>query len=102
MTQPSVLNHRLSLLKSSLPPRGIKLKCESPAWSEIQAVLARGDVRLAEVLANIEENSLSGWRRAAERYHLDVDFYAYQKWDAKEKLPWSILDLSTKSENPQT
>jgi len=102
MTQPSVLNHRLSLLKSSLPPRGIKLKCESPAWSEIQAVLARGDVRLAEVLANIEENSLSGWRRAAERYHLDVDFYAYQKWDAKEKLPWSILDLSTKPENPQT
>jgi radical SAM superfamily enzyme YgiQ (UPF0313 family) len=89
------LNHRLSLLKNSLPPRGIKLKCESPAWSQIQGVLARGDAKLAEILANTDEVSLSGWRKAAEKYHLDIDHYAHQRWDTKEKLPWAVIALGT-------
>ena len=92
-----ILNHRLSLLKSNLAPRGIKLKSESPAWSQIQAVLARGDVKVAEVLANIDEVSLSGWRRTVEKCHLDTDFYAHQRWDKSQKLPWEIIDSGTKA-----
>ncbi len=90
------LNHRLSLLKNNLSPKGIKLKCESPAWSQIQAVLARGDIKLAEVLANIEEVSLAGWRQAVEKCHLDIDFYAHQRWDATKRLPWAVIDSGTK------
>jgi radical SAM superfamily enzyme YgiQ (UPF0313 family) len=95
MAQPSILNQRLSLLKSSLVPRGIKLNSESPAWSEVQGVLARGDEKLAEVLANVEEVSLSGWRRAVEKCHLDVDFYAHQRWNTDQRLPWAIIDSGT-------
>ena len=89
------LNRRLSLLKSRLSPKGIKLKWESPAWSQVQGVLARGDAELAEVLANIDEVSLSGWRKAVVKYHLDVDSYAHQRWDTNQKLPWAILDSGT-------
>ncbi len=96
MTQPSILNHRLSLLKNSLMPKGIKLKCESPAWSQVQGVLARGDIKLAEVLANMEEVSLSGWRKTVEKCHLDIDFYVHQRWDTDQRLPWGMLDLGTK------
>jgi len=92
----STLNHRLSLLKKSLLPKGIRLKCESPAWSQVQGVLARGDIKLAEVLANIEGVSLSGWRQAIEKCHLDIDYYAYQRWDTTQKLPWAILDSGIK------
>jgi len=91
------LKHRLSRLKSKLSPKGIKLKSESPAWSQIQGVLARGDARVAEVLANTEEVSLSGWRRAVEKCHLDTDFYAQQRWDASQKLPWAVIDSGTKA-----
>ena len=97
MTQPSILNRRLSRLKSSLMPKGIKIKAESPAWSQVQGVLSRGDIKLAEVLANMEEVSLSGWRRAVEKYHLDIDFYVHQRWDTGQRLPWEMLDLGTKS-----
>ncbi|MCD6300050.1 MAG: radical SAM protein, partial [Dehalococcoidales bacterium] len=93
-----VLNRRLSLLKSNLAPKGIKLKCESPAWSQVQGILARGDIKLAEVLANMEEVSLSGWRKAAEKCRLDTDFYALQRWDTTQKLPWAILDSGNKPE----
>jgi len=92
------LNRRLSLLKSNLAPKGVKLKCESPAWSQVQGVLARGDIKLAEVLANMEEVSLSGWRKAVEKCHLDTDFYILQKWDTTQKLPWAILDSGNKPE----
>ena len=92
------LNRRLSLLKNSLPPKGIKVKSESPAWSQVQGVLARGDVKLSEVLATMEEVSLSGWRKAVEKYHLDIDFYAHQRWDTAERLPWAILDSGTAPE----
>ena len=97
MAQPSILNRRLSLLKNKLAPKGIKLKSESPAWSQVQGVLARGDVKLAEVLANVEEVSLSGWRQAVEKCHLDIDFYAHQRWDTSQKLPWAVVDSGIKS-----
>jgi radical SAM superfamily enzyme YgiQ (UPF0313 family) len=98
MTPTPILNRRLSLLKNSLAPKGIKVKSESPAWSQIQGILARGDAKLAKVLASIEEVSLAGWRKAVEKCHLDVGFYAYQRWDVSQKLPWGILDLGTEPE----
>jgi len=88
---PSVKS-RLSLLKNNLQPKGIKIKSESPAWSQVQGVLARGDAGLAEVLANIEEVSLSGWRYALRKYQPDTDYYLHQMWDTTKKLPWSIID----------
>jgi radical SAM superfamily enzyme YgiQ (UPF0313 family) len=96
MTRPFILNRRLSLLKNGLMPKGIRLKWESPMWSQVQGVLARGDVKLAEVLANMEEVSLSGWRKTVEKCHLDIDFYVHQRWDTNQGLPWEILDLGTK------
>ena len=96
------LNRRLSLLKSGLPPKGIKLKWESPAWSQVQGILARGDIKLAEVLANTEEASLSGWRQAVAKCHLDIDFYAHQRWDTNQKLPWAMLESGTEPAHLET
>jgi len=92
MERTAALNHRLSLLRKGLQPKGIKIKSESPAWSEVQAVLARGGAEVAEVLADVESVSLSGWRQAVEKCHLDTDFYAHQRWDTAQKLPWAMVD----------
>jgi len=98
MDSVKTLSHRLSMLKNSLQPKGIKIKAESPAWSEIQGVLARGDIRVAEVLDNMEEVSLSGWRQAIKKSHLATDFYAHKRWDTNEMLPWAIIDSGIESE----
>jgi len=97
MTQPSILNQRLSRLKKGLMPKGIKIKAESPAWSQVQGVLARGGTELSKVLADIEEISLSGWRKAAAKHDIDIDFYAHQRWDIKQRLPWDFIDSGTKA-----
>ncbi len=96
-TQDS-LNERLGILRTTLPLKGIKLNEESPAWSHIQGVLARGDEKVAEVLANMEEVTLAGWRKAVEASNLDIDYYVNQKWDIEKKLPWSVIDTGMKSE----
>ncbi|MFC1847459.1 hypothetical protein ACFLW5_01415, partial [Chloroflexota bacterium] len=46
----------------------------------------------AEVLANMKEMSLSGWRKAVNECRLDIDYYAHRRWDTTEKLPWAVLD----------
>ncbi|HJX12752.1 MAG TPA: hypothetical protein VJ377_04410, partial [Dehalococcoidales bacterium] len=98
MAPQEVLNDRLAVLRSSLPLKGIKLNEESPAWSQVQGVLARGDARLAPALADIEEVSLAGWRRAVEQHHLDIDYYVNRKWDTGDKLPWGMIDSGMKYE----
>jgi radical SAM superfamily enzyme YgiQ (UPF0313 family) len=91
MAPLTTLNQRLAQLKKELPPRGVRLKVESPAWSEVQAVLSRGDAGVAKVLASIGEVSLAGWREAVAGCHLDVDFYAHQEWDDARSLPWAPI-----------
>jgi radical SAM superfamily enzyme YgiQ (UPF0313 family) len=93
------LEHRLALLKHELQPKGIKIKAESLAWTQVQAVLARGDSRLSEVLVSTEATSLSGWRRAARESDLDTDFYAHQQWDTGRELPWAWIDSGTSTEH---
>ncbi len=92
MAPVDVLNRRISILKKSLPARGIILKTESPAWSHVQGALSRGDVKLAELLAAIDKISLASWRKAVETCHLNTDYYIHQKWDTSGALPWSIID----------
>ncbi|MGD9115606.1 MAG: radical SAM protein [Dehalococcoidia bacterium] len=97
MAQPSALNRRLSIVKNALMPKGIKVKAESPAWSQLQGVLARGDEKLAGVLAETGRLSLAAWRKTAEKQGIDIDFYAHTRWEVGQKLPWSMVELGTKA-----
>jgi radical SAM superfamily enzyme YgiQ (UPF0313 family) len=57
---------RLQVLARRLKPKGIELRPESYGWSVIQALLSRGDRRLAPVLVAVRgaQESLGGWKRA--------------------------------------
>jgi radical SAM superfamily enzyme YgiQ (UPF0313 family) len=57
---------RLKLLAKRLKPKGIELRPESYGWSVIQALISRGDRRLAPVIAAVRgsQESLGGWKRA--------------------------------------
>ena len=97
MAPVKVLSGRLARLKAALEPQGIKIKAESPAWSQVQAVLARGDEALAPVLADMETVTLAGFRRALARCHVDADYYAHQTWDTGRELPWAVVSSQTET-----
>jgi radical SAM superfamily enzyme YgiQ (UPF0313 family) len=98
MSSQDVLNRRLSILKSGLPLKGIKFNEESPAWSQVQGILSRGDERIAPALMAMKKLSLADWKQAAQEHKLDIDHYVNQKWDINQKLPWSVIDSGVKEE----
>ena len=99
MAELADLNRRMVVLKKALSPKGIKVRSESLAWSQVQGALSRGDTNMAEVLAGIEEVSLAGWRRAVAKCRLDVDYYVLKQWDVSQELPWAMLDLGVSQEH---
>ncbi|MDD5339467.1 MAG: radical SAM protein [Dehalococcoidales bacterium] len=92
MAPQDVLTQRLDYLKNHLPQKGIKFNEESPAWSQAQAVLSRGDESVAAALMDMKKLSLAEWKRAAEQNNLDVDYFSNQRWDTSQKLPWAVID----------
>jgi radical SAM superfamily enzyme YgiQ (UPF0313 family) len=98
MAPQDVLNHRLGILKDKLPTKGIKVNDESPAWSQVQGVLSRGDERIAPALADMKKLSLADWKQVVEAHNLDIDYYVNQRWDTNQKLPWSVIDSGMKEE----
>ncbi len=98
MAPLDILQHRIGFLKNQLAHQGIKINNESGPWSEVQAVLSRGDASLAGVLADIEQESLPAWRQSIEQHQVDVDYYAHQRWETQQKLPWSILQSDPQAE----
>jgi radical SAM superfamily enzyme YgiQ (UPF0313 family) len=87
-----VLQCRISLLKNRLSHQGIQIKNESPPWSEVQAVLSRGDTSLAAVLEDVDRGSLPVWRQAVEKQRISTEYFAHQKWDTGQKLPWDFIN----------
>jgi radical SAM superfamily enzyme YgiQ (UPF0313 family) len=81
------LEKRIALLRSGLSASGIKVKFESPAWSRVQAVLARGDEKLAPVISSLEKFSLTGWKRAMLAVGIDENDYL-ERWPPDKPLPW--------------
>jgi radical SAM superfamily enzyme YgiQ (UPF0313 family) len=98
MADEKTLNRRLSYLKKRLLPMGIQVKNESVAWSSVQAVLSRGDDRIAGLLAAIDDVSLAEWRQKARELKIDLDHYTVEKWDTDAELPWDFIDSGNAKE----
>jgi radical SAM superfamily enzyme YgiQ (UPF0313 family) len=98
MADEKTLNRRLNFLKRKLAPLGVQVKNESAAWSHVQGVLSRGDIRIAELLAAIGNVSLAQWRQKARELEIDLAHYTVESWDTDAELPWDFIDSGTKKE----
>ena len=92
----SAAEKRLKYLQKQLRSRGIDFRPESYNWSVIQALISRGDRRLAPLLERVRHygDSLGSYRRAFKdlRGQLPpLDFYVHQAWPTDQPLPWDHL-----------
>jgi len=91
VTPQDVVEARLRTLQKRLRKRGIPVKGESPKWTAIQAMLSRGDRRLAPVLASLGGTSLKAWQQALTEHGLQPDdALGAQSLDAP--LAWEFID----------
>lgn len=84
---------KMEFLRKNLAGAGIDVRTESHNWSDIQALLSRGDRRLTKVLLSVSESKgkLGDWKRALKAADgvPTLDYYAYRDIDPQEVLPWS-------------
>ena len=92
---------RVKLLRENMRGRSIKYNWHDPETSFLEAVLSRGDRRLAEVLETAwrsgakfdawsEYFDFARWMAAFEACGLDPAFYANRPRSREEVLPWSV------------
>jgi radical SAM superfamily enzyme YgiQ (UPF0313 family) len=98
MTDEKTLDRRLNFLKRRLAPLGVQVKNESVAWSSVQAVISRGDIRIAGLLAAINNVSLAEWRQKARELKIDLAHYTVERLDTDAELPWDFIDSGTAKE----
>ncbi|MBR3272688.1 MAG: TIGR03960 family B12-binding radical SAM protein [Clostridia bacterium] len=96
--------HRQQLLRQALSRvKGVDFKYHAPDLSYIEAVLARGDRRLAEAMERAwrmgcrfdgwsDQFRYDLWLKAFEEEGLDPDFYALRPRPTDEMFPWDHLD----------
>lgn len=87
---------RLQQLQKQLAKGGIEFRPESYNWSMIQALLSRGDRRLAPLLERARHygESVGSYRRAFKDLRGQLppfEFYVFQDWQPHQVLPWSHL-----------
>ena len=68
----------------------VRIHLESIRESYLQALLSRGDRRLAALL--VRAAASGGFRRAARELSIDTDFLVYRDIPLDEVLPWDIID----------
>jgi len=99
MSGGKVLRTRQRTIQRALARHGVDVRADSPDWAEVQAVLSRGDRRLAEVLLAVPTGNLTvrAFFDAMAAVGLDRDHYL-TKWEIGSPLPWDIVQSGV-SEN---
>ncbi|MCL5027018.1 MAG: radical SAM protein, partial [Chloroflexi bacterium] len=86
---------RLRQVRRALLAQGVEAPVESAEWAEVQAVLARGDRRLAGVLAAMDGPSLAGWRSAMAEAGLKPSDPPWGN-PGDGQRPWCVVDTGVR------
>ena len=95
-------NRRTELLRDAMRTKAIKYNWHDPDQGFIEAVLARGDRRVGDVIESAWRNgarldswnerfSLGYWMESFRQCGVDPDFHARRERGQNELLPWSVV-----------
>ena len=101
---PEEYLRRCKLLKSHFYSKSIEYDYHAPDLSRLEAVMARGDRRLAPVIEEAARNGarLDGWDEyfrydiwldAFKKCGVDMSFYTTRGFGEDELLPWDTIDV---------
>jgi radical SAM family uncharacterized protein len=102
--RPETLVEKQKQLRAALKKKQVKVNWHEPYVSYMEAVFARGDRRVNEVLIKAwelgckfdgwdEHFKFDKWMEAFEQCGVDPEFYAYRRRDLDETLPWDHIDV---------
>ncbi|MDD7363683.1 MAG: TIGR03960 family B12-binding radical SAM protein [Peptoniphilus sp.] len=95
---------KINALKRAIRDPKVKFQYHEPYISRLEAILARGDRRVGELILRAYKNGqrFDGWSeyfdydvwvKSMEEAGIDGDFYANRVRDYDEILPWDFVDI---------
>jgi radical SAM superfamily enzyme YgiQ (UPF0313 family) len=81
---------RLDYVERKLRRQGIEVRSESPAWAEVQGMLARGDRRVGEALLSVSHPTVAQWKKAISDAGMVPDDLLAAR-PAGARLPWDFV-----------
>ena len=104
-----VIERQQVLRKGFKTMQGIDFSWHEAEASLLEAAFARGDRRLAPLLERAwssgcrfdgwsEHFSFQRWQKASEELSLDIESYAYRRFDYDDYLPWNHLHCGINKE----
>ena len=96
MAPVKTLQARQSRLKRALAKHHVPVDADSAQWAEVQAVLARGDRRLAQVLLDTKDGSITAFHDALAANQLTAQEFAGER-DTAAFQPWDVVDIGVRS-----
>jgi len=86
------LNRKIKKIREGLrKTANLRVQAESPRRSFIQALLARGDRRVSDLLVLAIKNR-GNWSKTLKETELDAHFFASRERSLEELLPWDFID----------
>ncbi|HTY76384.1 MAG TPA: radical SAM protein [Candidatus Bathyarchaeia archaeon] len=93
--EPRDLEAKLEVIKAQARRIQVRVVHENPREAGLQALLARGDRRVADFL-EIAARLDGDWRRALREWPGDPAFYTERERAAGETMPWDHFDVGVK------
>src|SRR3990170_1388851 len=93
--EPRDLEIKLEAIKSGARRLQVRVVHENPREAGLQALLARGDRRVADFL-EIASRVDGDWRRALREWGADPSFYTRRERPEGEIMPWDHFDVGVK------
>lgn len=105
----SVVQEKIGDLKRNIKSKAISYNWHESPVSYIEAVFARGDRRVCDVLIRAYEKgarfdgwhehfNYETWKEAFNECNVDPEFYAYRERSYEEILPWDFIDVGVTKE----
>ena len=92
------LKERIKIIKRGLKGlSNVRVHTDLPKWAYRQAVLSRGDRKVALLLRAIHQND-GNWQKALSDVNLNADFYACRSRKKDELFPWDFIDHGIRKE----
>jgi radical SAM family uncharacterized protein len=96
MDSVDVLKKKIKKIKGELKKvANLRFNSDIPRWAYIQALLSRGDRRVADILALSHANG-GNWPQTFKMTAVNPDFYVLRERSPDEMLPWDIIDPGVK------
>ncbi|UCF91328.1 MAG: radical SAM protein [Desulfobacterales bacterium] len=96
MEEVGLLKKKIRKVKNALKKvANLRIHSDVPRWAYVQALLSRGDRKVADILVRTHANR-GNWPQTLKSVSVNPDFYVHRDraWD--ERLPWDFIDHGIK------